>query len=228
MRAFDRDSREVRKAARDRAISEIVKCLRGNYGDMAVLEGHNASFTELTILLRMPVMAIFHGKPQAIRDCRMTVHVPANFPFETPTDEVNIDTFPPAFHPHVWPNGRICMGSPTEFNESNPRRVPLRERIVYAIEMLRWNEGVSDTFSDHPPANSAAAHEARERLSEIRALLQSDADLSTGVQQMSVKKGTFRGSANVSSSKRVHRGVFRAANAPSPGRSGGLRVTPRR
>lgn len=71
---------------------------------------------------------------------RVAVHFPALYPAQAPVATV----LTPVFHPHIWPNGTVCLGkwSPAEKLDILLQRIG--NILIYEISALNWRSVAND------------------------------------------------------------------------------------
>jgi ubiquitin-protein ligase len=98
------DYDSVRKLAAESGGSLVLEAVQGHPPD------------QYTLLFRCRgIEAIKNGKPVYRAEHRVRIRLPAKYPAPSAPPQVQMMT--PVFHPHVYPNLQVCMGSwqTTEF-----------------------------------------------------------------------------------------------------------------
>jgi Ubiquitin-conjugating enzyme len=61
----------------------------------------------ITLVLALPTVASIHYPSDVQASCMIEIHLPLRYPFAPPSAKV----LSPQWHPNVWPNGNICLGT---------------------------------------------------------------------------------------------------------------------
>jgi hypothetical protein len=61
----------------------------------------------ITLELTLPTVASIHYPSDVQRSCTIEIQLPLRYPFAPPLAKV----LSPQWHPNVWPNGNICLGT---------------------------------------------------------------------------------------------------------------------
>lgn len=132
-------------ATRLRTDLERLRALAATTGGRIVVRSErSAAFAGVQIDLRYAVPGSERYPAEIQRQTRLTVSLPARYPFQAPVASVH----PAVWHPNVFPSGTICLGTrwlPTEGLDLFVQRV---------VRLLTFDPLLVNTAS---PANRAAA-----------------------------------------------------------------------
>jgi len=101
----------------------------------------------ISSLIRNPS---FSSSPATANSFTLIVNVPSGYPWHQIPDIRFQEPFP--FHPHIWPDGRVCWGTS---NTPQPD-LTLSDWLYNVIEYLQYNREALLRMNPNSPANQAA------------------------------------------------------------------------
>ncbi len=111
----------------------------------------------ITLELTLPTVANIHYPSDVQASCTIEIQLPLRYPFAPPSAKV----LSPQWHPNVWPNGNICLGTRWQATEGLDLFVARIVKLLIYDPLLvnlqsmahsdagRW---YSQTLKNHPSA----------------------------------------------------------------------------
>jgi hypothetical protein len=153
---------ELRRDQDQEALSALLVRAQG---ELSTPTPHNSRASKITLQLNVPTLASASLPPQWQASCLIEIHLPARYPFEPPSAR----TISKVWHPNVFINGNICLGSRWQASEGldlfvariarllvfDPALVNLNSVANQAAAL--WYRAALNTHSTHFPSVRASA-----------------------------------------------------------------------
>jgi hypothetical protein len=85
----------------------LVSLIERSGGELKVRGKLDTQLDRITLELALPTVASAHYPSQIQANCGIEIQLPLRYPFEPPTAKM----LSPTWHPNVFANGTICLGS---------------------------------------------------------------------------------------------------------------------
>jgi hypothetical protein len=85
----------------------LLNLIARSEGGLKVKGQLNTQSERITLELTLPTVASIHYPSDVQTSCMLEIQLPQRYPFTAPLAKV----LSPQWHPNVWPNGTICLGT---------------------------------------------------------------------------------------------------------------------